>query len=135
MKIVVVNELDIEKKTFSCKNNYYLNLIKFKDRQFQTFPTLSYWRSAKIFNLKLEKNSSNYWFLSSTILKKEDMLFNWVIGLFHGITKYGIHSLTQRMLAMDKELTYWQDSALDWLSKSSRQLVICINRQRNNEHS
>ena len=32
----------------------------------------------------------------------------------HGIIKYGIHSLTQVALAMDKELTNWQDSAPDW---------------------
>ena len=44
---------------------------------------------------------------------------------WHGISKYGIHSLMQIALAMDKELTNWQDSAPDWLSKSSRQLVIC----------
>ena len=58
-----------------------------------------------------------------------------VKGSNHGITKYGIHSLMQRMLAMDKELTNWQDSAPDWLSKSSRQLVICIYRQRTYYHS
>ena len=53
----------------------------------------------------------------------------------HGIAKHGIHSLTQIALAMDKELTNWQDSAPDWLSKSSRQLVIYIYRQRTNLHS
>ena len=42
----------------------------------------------------------------------------------HEITKYGIHSFTQITLAVDKELTYRQDSAPDWLNKSSRQLVI-----------
>ena len=49
------------------------------------------------------------------------------------ITKYGIHSFTQITLAVDKELTYRQDSAPDWLNKSSRQLVICIYRQRTNK--
>ena len=47
----------------------------------------------------------------------------------HEITKYGIHSFTQITLAVDNELTYRQDSAPDWLNKSSRQLVICIYRQ------
>ena len=47
----------------------------------------------------------------------------------HEITKYGIHSFTQITLAVDNELTYGQDSAPDWLNKSSRQLVICIYRQ------
>ena len=36
------------------------------------------------------------------------------------------------MLTVDKELTYRQDSAPDWLNKSSRQLAICIYRQRTN---
>ena len=36
-------------------------------------------------------------------------------------------------LAEDKELTYKQDSAPDWLNKSSRQLVICIYRQITNK--
>ena len=53
-------------------------------------------------------------------------------GYKHGITKYGVHSLMQIVLAMDKELTNWQDSAPDWLSRISRQLVICIYRQRTN---
>ena len=47
----------------------------------------------------------------------------------------GIHILLQITLAMDKELTYRQDSTPDWLLKSSRQLVICIYRQRTNLHS
>jgi len=50
-------------------------------------------------------------------------------GETHEITKYGIHSFTQIALAVDKQLTYRQDSAPDWLNKSSRQLVICIYRQ------
>ena len=50
----------------------------------------------------------------------------------HGITKYGIDSLMQIMLAMDKELNNWQDSTTDWLRKSSGQLVICKYRQRTN---
>ena len=33
-------------------------------------------------------------------------------SLNHGITKYGIHSLMQITLAMDKELTNRQDSLL-----------------------
>ena len=36
----------------------------------------------------------------------------------------------QIALAMDKELTNWQDSAPYWLRKNSRQLVICIYRQK-----
>ena len=48
----------------------------------------------------------------------------WGKWVEHGITKYGIHSLTQIVLAMDKELTNWQDSVPDWLSKSSRQVAI-----------
>ena len=55
-----------------------------------------------------------------------------ILGRIHGITKYGTHSLTQITLAMDKELTNWQDSAPDWLIKCSRQHVICIYRQRTN---
>ena len=51
----------------------------------------------------------------------------------HEITKYGIHSFTQIALAVDKQLTYRQDSAPDWLNKSSRQLVICIYRQITNK--
>ena len=51
----------------------------------------------------------------------------------HEITKYGIHSFTHITLAVDKGLTYRQDSAPDWLNKSSRQLVICIYRQRTNK--
>ena len=47
-------------------------------------------------------------------------------GFKHGITKYGVHSLMQIALAMDKELTDWQDSAPNWLSKSSRQLEIWL---------
>ena len=53
--------------------------------------------------------------------------------LAHEITKYGIHSFTQIALAVDKQLTYRQDSAPDWLNKSSRQLVICIYRQITNK--
>ena len=56
-----------------------------------------------------------------------------VKGLGHEITKYGIHSFTQIALAVDKQLTYRQDSAPDWLNKSSRQLVICIYRQITNK--
>ena len=37
------------------------------------------------------------------------------------------------MLAVDKELTYRQGSAPDWLNKSSRQQVIYIYRQRTNK--
>ena len=51
----------------------------------------------------------------------------------HEITKYGIHSFTQIALAVVRELTCRQDSAPDWLNKSSRQLVICIYRQRTNK--
>ena len=51
----------------------------------------------------------------------------------HELTKYGIRSFTQITLAVDKELNYRQDSAPDWLHKSSRQLVICIYRQRTNK--
>ena len=56
-------------------------------------------------------------------------------SLNHGITKYGIHSLTQNALAINKELTNWQDSTPDWLNQSSKQLVICIYRQKTNLHS
>ena len=55
------------------------------------------------------------------------------MGWGHEITKYGIHSFTQITLAVDNELTYRQDSAPDWLNKSSRQLVLCIYRQRTNK--
>ena len=53
--------------------------------------------------------------------------------ILYEITKYGIYSFTQITLAVDKELTYRQDSAPDWLKKSCRQLVICIYRQRTNK--
>ena len=56
-----------------------------------------------------------------------------LLRFYHEITKYGIHSFTQITLAVDNELTYRQDSAPDWLNKSSRQLVICIYRQRTNK--
>ena len=38
--------------------------------------------------------------------------------------EYTVLYKSQIALAMDKELTNWQDSAPDWLSKSSGQLVI-----------
>ena len=43
------------------------------------------------------------------------------------LTRYGIHCLMQIVLAMDIQLTNWQDYAPIWSSKSSRQLVICTN--------
>ena len=66
---------------------------------------------------------------------KKSMRFGFLVkkGGVHEITKYGIHSFTQIALAVDKQLTYRQDSAPDWLNKSSRQLVICIYRQRTNK--
>ena len=51
----------------------------------------------------------------------------------HEITKYGIHSFMQIALAVVRVLTCRQDSAPDWLNKSSRQIVICIYRQRTNK--
>ena len=66
-------------------------------------------------------------------MKVEQMAKRKLIYYNHEITKYGIHSFTQIALAVDKQLTYRQDSAPDWLNKSSRQLVICIYRQITNK--
>ena len=64
-----------------------------------------------------------------------EFFFKWMPVKYcdHEITKYGIHSFTQIALAVDKQLTDRQDSAPDWLNKSSRQLVICIYRQGTNK--
>ena len=42
------------------------------------------------------------------------------------------YTVLQITLAVYKKLTFRKDSAPDWLNKSSRQLVICIYKQRTN---
>ena len=41
----------------------------------------------------------------SVNFQKKTIIWYSVFSLYHGITKYGLHSLTQIVLAMDKELT------------------------------